>query len=139
MEELLPEVLVPEIVVGIELDECERPVHGGERAQLGEEDRVVSAETERRHARARDLLDCGPRTLERIGGRAGYGRDVAVIDERELLDDVDPQKRVVVPEHDRGASDRLGAEARARAEHDRAVGRDADDGNVDPVEVAHVR
>ena len=52
MEELLAEVLVPEIVVGVELHEGKRTVDGSERAQLGEEHRVVAAQAERDDAGA---------------------------------------------------------------------------------------
>ena len=46
VEELLPEVLVPEVVVRVELDQRKRAVHGGERPQLGKQDRVVSAQAD---------------------------------------------------------------------------------------------
>ena len=46
MEELLAEVLVPDIVVGVQLHEGKRTMDGSERAQLGEEHRVVAAQAE---------------------------------------------------------------------------------------------
>jgi hypothetical protein len=38
VEELLPEVLVPEVVVRVELDQGQRSVHGRERAELRDQD-----------------------------------------------------------------------------------------------------
>src|SRR5215218_8156853 len=48
VEELLPEVLVPEVMVRVELDQGQRSVHGRERAELREQDRMVPAQTEGR-------------------------------------------------------------------------------------------
>jgi hypothetical protein len=59
VKEALPEVLVPQVVVRVQLHERERTVHGGERPQLREQDRVVAAQAERRHARTRHLLEGG--------------------------------------------------------------------------------
>ena len=84
VEELLPEVLVPQVVVRVELDQRERPVHRRERPELGEQHRVVAAEADGRHAGARDLLERRGRALERVHRRSGHRRHVAVVDEREL-------------------------------------------------------
>ena len=58
MEEALPEVLVPHVVMRVQLHECNGTVHSGERPELGEQDRVISAQAERRHARTCHLLEC---------------------------------------------------------------------------------
>ena len=52
MKVLLPEVLLPDVAVRVELHECERPVLARERAQLGERDRMVAAERRDEDARA---------------------------------------------------------------------------------------
>src|SRR6266545_3880489 len=139
VEELLPEVLVPEVMVRVELDQGQRSVHGRERAKLREQDRMVSAQTEGRGPGASDLLEGGCRPLERVDRRTGHGGHVPVVDEGELRDHVDPKQWVVVPQHDRRAPDPLWAEACAAPEGDSAIGRDADYGDVHPVELPYVR
>ena len=52
-------------MVRVELDERERPVHGGKRAQLGEQNGVVAAEAKRRDAGASDLGERGARYARR--------------------------------------------------------------------------
>jgi hypothetical protein len=77
VEELLPEVLVPQVVVSVELDEPDRTVGRGNGSQLGQEHGVVAAQAERCDA-CRDELGqrgCGP--VERIGRRAGHRRSVS--------------------------------------------------------------
>ena len=97
MEVALAEVLVPRVAVGVELDERERPVPAREHAQLGERDRVVAAESEREDAgldeRREPLLDLAVRAL----GVSRRDRHVAVVHDRERLDDVDLERRVVRP------------------------------------------
>ena len=139
VEVALAEVLVPRVAVRVELDERERPVLAREHAQLGERDRVVAAESEREDAgvdeRRERLLDLAVRAL----GVARRDRHVAVVDDRERLDDVDVERRVVRPQQRRRRADRLGAEARARPVARRRVERDAVDGRVHAGEVGRVR
>ena len=71
MEELLPEVLVPEVVMRVELDECERSVLPRQSPQLGQENGVVAAQTQRRHARVDHLGERALRPLEGISVEPG--------------------------------------------------------------------
>ncbi len=83
-----------------------------ERTQLGKRDRVVAAEGEREAPAVTTgsdrLLDlrrtCAPCRPAR--------RAVAVVDDRERLDDVHAEHRVVRAQERRGGADRLGPEAR---------------------------
>ena len=114
-------------------------MHRGQRPQLREQHGVVAAEADRRDAGARDLLERSRRARERVDRRPGHGRHVAPVDDREPLDDVHAQQRVVVPQDHGDAADRLRPEAGAGSVHDRVVRRDADDGDVDALQVANVR
>ncbi len=55
MEELLAEVLVPDIVVGVQLHEGERTVDGSSARSSREEHRVVAAQAEGDYAGSCDL------------------------------------------------------------------------------------
>src|SRR5437764_3767066 len=88
VEEALAEVLVPRVAVGVELDECERTMAACEDAQLGERDGVIAAEREREDAA---LDERGESFLDLAVGALGVARrdgHVAVVDDRERLDDV---------------------------------------------------
>jgi hypothetical protein len=43
VEELLAEVLVPEVVMRVQLHQGQWAMHGSERAELGEEDGVIAS------------------------------------------------------------------------------------------------
>ncbi len=98
VEVALVEVLVPRVAVGIELDERKRPVALRDDAQLGERDRVVAAEGEREDAgldnRRERLLDAPVRAL----GVSRRDRQIAVVDDRERLAEIDAEARVERPE-----------------------------------------
>ena len=136
MEVALVEVLVPGVAVGVELDERERAVAPGDDAQLGKRDRVVAAQCEREDACVDDgrerLLDTPVRAL-RVPGRDGQ---VAVVDDRKRVAEVDVEAGVERPEQRRRRADRLGTETRAGPVGDGGVERDAVDGCVDAGEVA---
>ena len=109
VEVALVEVLVPRVSVGIELDERERAVPPGDDAQLGERDRVVAAEREREDARLHHgrqrLLDAAVRAL----GVARRDGQVAVVDDRERVAEVDAEAGVERPQQRRRRPDRLRA------------------------------
>ena len=139
VEVALVEVLVPGVAVGVELDERERAVPLRDDAQLGERDRVVAAEREREgaglhHGRQR-LLDAPVRAL----GVPGRNRQVAVVDDRQRIAEVDAEAGVEGPQQRGSGADRLGPEARARPEGDGGVERDPVDGCVDARQVGDVR
>ena len=111
MEVLLAEVLLPRVGVRVELHERERAVFRREDAKLRERDRVVAAHGGREDPRVDDrcesFLDLPVRAL-RVAG--GY-RQVAVVDDRKLVDDVDVVNRVVRTDQRRRRPDRLRPEA----------------------------
>ena len=139
MEVALVEVLVPRVAVRVELHERQRAVLLCDHAQLGQRDRVVAAEREREDARVDDrrepLLDAPVRPL----GVARRDGQVAVVDDRERLAEIDAEPRVVRAEQRRRGADRLRPEARARPIRDRGVERNPVDGGVDAGELRHVR
>ncbi len=69
---------------------------------------------------------------------AGDDGHVAVVDDREVVEDAHAEPGVVAPEQVRGAPYALGAEAGADAEGAARVERGADDGGVGVLEVANV-
>ena len=126
VEVALVEVLVPRVAVGIELHERERAVTFRDCPQLGERDRVVAAEAQGGHAcldeRREPLFDAG----EAPGSVARRHRDIAVVDDAERLDQVDPEGRMERAQERGGGPDRLRPEARARAEARPGVEGDPD-------------
>jgi len=100
---------------------------------------VVTAEGRREDARVDErrqrFLDLSVRAL----GVAGRHGNVAEVDDRETVDDVDVQGGVVRPQQRRRAADRLGTEARPGAVARRGVEGNAVDGDVDAREVGDVR
>ena len=59
MEELLAEVLAPEVVMRVELDQSQGPVQSRERAEFCEEHRVVGAKTQPDYPGVHRLLEPG--------------------------------------------------------------------------------
>ncbi len=101
MEVALVEVLVPRVTVGVELDEGERAVPFRDDAQLGERDRVVAAERQWEgpgldHGRKRFLHP----PVRALGVARRY-RQIAVVDDRERLAEIDAVARVERPEQSR--------------------------------------
>ena len=57
VEELVAEVLVPRVGMGVEVDDAERTVAPGERAQDGQGHRVIAADAQRHGPRGAHLVD----------------------------------------------------------------------------------
>ncbi len=100
---------------------------------------MVAAEHEREHAgvdeRRERRLDPPVRTL----GVSRGDRQVAVIDDRDGLEEVDVERGMVGAEQDRGRADRFWPEAGAGPEARRRVEGDPDRRRVHAGEVGHVR
>src|SRR5581483_5473118 len=139
VEVALAEVRLPGVAVRVELDERERARAPGDRAQLRERDRMVAAQRERADAgvdeRRETLLDA-PVGLLRVARRH---RQVAVVGDRDGLEQVELEPRVIGPEEGGGGPDRLRAEARARPEARRRVERDAEHRDLERLRIGNVR
>src|SRR5207248_8225290 len=90
VEVALTEVGLPSVGVRDELTERQRAVLAGEDAELRQCDRVVAAEDEREDACLDERRERGLDAPEGLLGVAGRHRQVAVVDDRERLDDVEP-------------------------------------------------
>src|SRR5215216_3256371 len=113
---LLAEVGVPGVRVTVELHEGQRSVHGGCGPQLRQGDRVVAAEHYGDDACAvygLETFSYPPVALLDVAW--DYG-EVAVVYDRQMIEDRDILRRVVGPEQVRNAADALRAEARPYAE-----------------------
>ena len=139
MEVLLAEVRLPRVGVRVELDECEWAMTLRKHAQLGEGDRVVAAERNGEDSclddRCQSLDDLRIRAL----GVAGRNRQIAVIHDRERVDDVEVVRRVVRTDERRGGTNRLRSEPRAGAVARRGVEGNPVDRRVDSGKLGHVR
>ena len=125
------EVRVPDVVVGVQVHEAERPVHRRRGAQLGERDGVVAADPERDRPAAVDRLGVGLDARQRVLDVARHGRRVAVVHARERAPDHHVLGGVVGPQERRGRAHGLGPEARARAVRRAGVPRDPEERDVD--------
>jgi hypothetical protein len=135
---LLAEVGVPGVGVRVELHERKRPVDRGCRAQFRERHRVVTAEHYGHHSSPVHFLQAYSYALVALLDVAGYHRHVAVVYDREVLEDRDVLRRVVGPEEVRDTSYALRAEASPSPEGGPRVKGCADDGHVGVLEVLDV-
>src|SRR5919107_3539267 len=127
---LLAEVGVPGVGVTVELHEGQRSVHGGRGPQPRQGDRVVAAKHYRDDACAMNRLETfryPPVALLDVAGNYG---NVAVVYDREVIEDRDLLRRVVRPEQVRNAAAALRAEKRPDAEGRRCIKRSSDYRNV---------
>src|ERR687889_656733 len=118
---LLAEVGVPGVGVAVELHESQRSVHGGCGPQLRQGDRMVATEHYGDDACAvygLETFSYPPVALLDVAWDHGH---VAVVYDRELIEDRDILRRVVGPEQVRNATDALRAEARPDAEGRRCI------------------
>src|SRR5215211_5621450 len=135
---LLAEVGVPGVGVTVELHEGQRSLHGGRGPQLRQGDRVVAAKHYRDDACAMNRLETfryPPVALLDVAGNYG---NVAVVYDREVIEDRDILRRVVRPEQVRNAADALRDEARPDAEGRRRIKGNSDYRSVAIVEVSDV-
>jgi hypothetical protein len=114
-------------------------VDAGRGPKFGERDAVVAAQHYRDDAGAVDGLQPFGYALVARFGVAGDDRHVAVVYDREVVEDDHVEARVVASEEVRGAADSLGAEACTGAEGRPCVERGADYRGVGVLEVPHVR
>src|SRR5215204_3204187 len=135
---LLAEVGVPGVGVAVELHESQRSVHGGCGPQLRQGDRVVAAEHYRDDACAVYGLESFRYPPVALLDVAGDDGDVAVVYDREEVEDRDILRRVVRPEQVRDAADALRPEARPDAEGRRRIKGNSDNRSVAIVEVSDV-
>src|SRR5215216_3935971 len=135
---LLAEVGVPGVWVAVELHEGQRSVHGGCGPQLRQGDRVVAAEHYRDDACAVYGLESFRYPPVALLDVAGDDGDVAVVYDREEVEDRDILRRVVGPEQVRDAADALRPEARPDAEGRRRIKGNSDNRSVAIVEVSDV-
>src|SRR5262249_18928859 len=135
VEIALTSVGVPDVGVRVEQDQAGRTVGGGDGPKLGERDQMVASEPERDGAGRGDRLEVGGEAPDRLLVVAGRSPDVPAVDDLERAEHVGVERRVVVTEQDRNRSDRFRAEARAGAKAGAAVEGDADDGDVDALQL----
>ena len=132
-------VVAPGVLMRVELHQRQRPVFLRMRLQERPGDEMVAAEREEMHVGVEDRARL---RLDRLGDGqriVQVERHVAVIDRREVGEDVEAEGILRVAVEDRrGAADRLRAEARARPVGHRHVERDAEDREVDAGQVAAV-
>ena len=127
--------------VGAEVQQRERTVLGGRRAQLGERDGVVAADAERHRPGGVHLGEHGlHRRQAAVGEAAGDRPHVAGVDHREPVEHGHALRRVVGGvDGERGLADRARPETGARAHGEARVEGQADDRDVDAVELRDVR
>ena len=89
VEVALAVVLLPGVGVGVEQHDADRPVDRRVRAQLAEHDRVVAAERRAGDAGAQHRRRAAPRSAPWSLGVARCDVQVAEVDDRERLEDVD--------------------------------------------------
>src|SRR5215212_1434108 len=135
---LLAEVGVPGVRVTVELHEGQRSVRSRRCSQLRQGDRVVAAEHYRDDACAVYGLESFRYPPVALLDVAGDDGDVAVVYNREEVEDRDILRRVVWPEQVRDAADALRAEARPDAEGRRRIKGNSDNRSVAIVEVSDV-
>ena len=123
----------------IDLHVGDGPVPLRDGTQLGEGDGVIPAEADRHGAALDDARRVRLDARQRLLDVAGDGRGVARIDARQVAEDHLILRRVVRTQQRGGRADRLGTEARARAERRAAVPRHAEDGGVGAIDLGHVR
>jgi len=125
--------------VGVELDEGDRAVPLRHSPQLGEKHGMVAAEGDRDDAR---FVHGGERRGDAVHGAVRepwHDGRVAEIDRREAVEDGDALGRVVRrTQRQRPLTHGLGPEARPSAEGRPRVERQADEGDVDVVEMGRV-
>ena len=123
----------PGVGVGIEVDQRERAMPAGERAQFRQRHAMVAAEAERHGAVLCDRRDRLLDPLERGFHVARHDRRIAEIGHAQSLEQVDPAAiGVDRAQHDRHRADRIRAEARAGAERRARVRRQADHRGIEP-------
>src|SRR5215213_11690727 len=135
---LLAEVGVPGVRVAVELHEGQRSVHGGCGPQLSQGDRVVAAEHYRDDACAVYGLKTFRYPPVALLDVAWDDGDVAVVYDREVIEDRDILRRVVRPEQVRDAADALRAEARPYAEGRRRIEWSSDYSSVAILKISDV-
>ena len=137
VRELGAEYLRARVRVRVEVDEPDRAVAGGDGTNVRLGDRVVASEHDRQRAGVHDLAD---EPLDRLVRADGVGRDhrrVAVVDDPERGERVDPGLQVRARRAARGP-DRPRPEARAGPVRDEVVHRRADDRHVHARELAAI-
>ena len=127
----LADVHVPHVRVRVEQDEAERAVHRCVRAELAEDDAVVSAEAERPRACPDDRLEALRNLRRRPFAVARRHRDVTEIGDGQPSEDLRVLRGVVRAKRDRRGADRLGPEPRAGAIRRPRVEGDSENGDVD--------
>jgi hypothetical protein len=125
--------------VGVEEHDADRAVHRRERAQLAEDDEMVSAEAQRPRSGPRDRLEVRGDLADRLLGVPRSDGDVAEVCDGQPPEDLSPLRRVVRTERDRCGADRLRPEAGARPVRRRGVERDPEDGDFDAFRVLDER
>jgi hypothetical protein len=131
----LAEVFIPSVRVRIELDEGQRSVDRRGRPELGKRDRMVAAQDYRDDTGSVNLFQALPYLLVALLDVAGDDGNVAVVDDREVVEDLDVLGGVEGPEEMRDASYPFGTEAGPGAERSAGVEGSADDGGVGVLEV----
>jgi hypothetical protein len=137
VRQLHAEALVAGVGMSVEVDHTDRPVGGRSRADLRLDDRVVAAEHEWQCARGEHLAD---RLLDRAmrGDRIGRQyRRVAVVDDLEHPERVDPSLQMRTGNGAR-LSNRPRSQAGSRPLADELVHRRADDRDVEPGQLRRI-
>jgi len=127
---LATEILVPEIVVRVELDERNGPVFFGDSAKDGKADGVITpnANTTRSgfESRRDSLLDALKRVLD---GKRIY-REVAKVGDAIFREGIDAEHGIPGTDNRGLYADVAGAEARAGAVGCASIERDANQGDI---------
>ena len=136
----LAEVGVPGVEVRVEVQHRERPVPACHRPQQRQRDRVVAAER-RAASRRRRVSSRAPASISPIAARMSNGLTAMSPASTTCwaANGDDAQRRVVGAQQPRALPDVRRAEPRAGSVADAAVERDADDRDVETVDVLRAR
>src|SRR5207245_1166247 len=132
----LAEILLRRVAVGIELDEADLAMHLRERTQLRQSDRMVPSEVDRDDPSLDNLEKAGGDPAVRLLHIARDHGQIAVVADRQTVEDGNTAAAVIWAHQRRGAADVLRAEPSADAIRSTGVERDAYDGHVDALEAA---
>ncbi len=133
----LADVHVPDVRVSVEQDEAERAVHRSVRAELAEDDAVVTTETERPRSCPDDRLEAVGYLRSRPLGVAGRHGDVPEVGHGQPPEDLRTLRRVVRTQRNRCGANRLGAEPRACTVRRPGIERDPEHGDVHVLRALH--